>query len=234
VPGQIGVMNADGTGLTLLASARADTYPGWSPDGGQIVFISNVVKSETSSRGPARGGNWQIWTMRPDGTHRHQITHDADRHREPVWSPDGTKIAYSWKGRRFGGQAAGISTFDLRSGKVTPVAWFGGNFLHPDWSPDGTKIIFWNFMLDYVLFATQPGKTCARSMGKCSRIVDDPLPVFAYAPVWSPDGTKIAYEHGTFTTSVRTGDIWVADADGSNPIQVTNLASAQTPDWQPA
>ena len=51
---------------------------------------------------------------------------------------------------------------------------------------------------------------------------------------WSPDGTKIAYEHGTHTNDVRSGDIWVMEADGSSPTQVTSLRTTESPDWQPA
>jgi Tol biopolymer transport system component len=50
-------------------------------------------------------------------------------------------------------------------------------------------------------------------------------------PAWSPDGTKIAF------VSHRSGSnqIWVMDADGSNPIQLTSdrRDKFQLPDWSP-
>ena len=49
-------------------------------------------------------------------------------------------------------------------------------------------------------------------------------------PTWSPDGRLIAY------SSDRAGnfDIWVQQADGSNPVQVTkNPAHDWQPDWSP-
>jgi len=49
-------------------------------------------------------------------------------------------------------------------------------------------------------------------------------------PTWSPDGRLIAY------SSDRSGnfDIWVQQADGSNPVQVTkNPAHDWQPDWSP-
>jgi DNA-binding winged helix-turn-helix (wHTH) protein len=49
------------------------------------------------------------------------------------------------------------------------------------------------------------------------------------APQFSPDGKRIAY------MSTRTGQwqIWVSDADGSNPRQVSFTDSAGTPRWSP-
>ena len=135
VPGQVAVMNAAGSGLTVLASTRADTYPAWSPDGKRIVFVSNLVKPRDVSRAPIGEANRQLWTMHPDGTNRRQITEDSDKHREPAWSPD---------------------------------------------------------------------------------------------------GTKIVFEHGTYTNDFSSGDIWVMAADGSNPTRVTSLGTAESPDRQPA
>ncbi|MFQ5874860.1 MAG: TolB family protein, partial [Dehalococcoidia bacterium] len=49
-------------------------------------------------------------------------------------------------------------------------------------------------------------------------------------PAWSPDGTKIAF------TSDRDGnwEIYVMDADGSNPRNLTNLPIGEyEPAWSP-
>jgi hypothetical protein len=48
-----------------------------------------------------------------------------------------------------------------------------------------------------------------------------------YEPSWSPDGTKIAF--------VRASDIWVANADGSGQINLTNDAFGErsSPAWSP-
>src|SRR5262249_55928207 len=52
-----------------------------------------------------------------------------------------------------------------------------------------------------------------------------------YAPRFSPDGKKVAFE------STRSGnhEVWVCDADGSNLIQLTssNGGWAGTPRWSP-
>ena len=52
----------------------------------------------------------------------------------------------------------------------------------------------------------------------------------AFSPVWSPDGSKIAF------VSDRDGslDIWVMDSDGSNPVNLTqHEAKDRSPAWSP-
>ncbi|KYK36351.1 MAG: PD40 domain-containing protein [Theionarchaea archaeon] len=88
------VMNSDGTGVQQLTDTPEDeNYPAYSPDGTRIAFLS---------RGE-RGG--EICVMNSDGTERETITtspnYVVDRNLMlnlfgcPVWSSDGTEIAFS-------------------------------------------------------------------------------------------------------------------------------------------
>ena len=61
-------------------------YPDWSPDGTQIVF------SSTPSTGPVDN---QLWIMDADGTNGAAVTTGGLSKINPVWSPDGAKIAYA-------------------------------------------------------------------------------------------------------------------------------------------
>ena len=53
-------------------------------------------------------------------------------------------------------------------------------------------------------------------------------------PVWSPDGTKIAFQRAAVMGQT---DIWVMNVDGSNPVNLTNtfnqIESEQSPAWSP-
>ena len=85
------VMNADGSGQTLLyaGSASREWAPAWSPDGTKIAFTSD--KSTTATP----GDNTNLWVMNADGTGATQITTDTDvENRKPQWSPDGEWLVF--------------------------------------------------------------------------------------------------------------------------------------------
>jgi len=77
------VANANGTGLQQLTDDPSQKRAArWSPDGERIAFYSN------------RTGASEIWTIRRDGSDAQQLTRSPGAH-YPVWSPDGTSMAYS-------------------------------------------------------------------------------------------------------------------------------------------
>jgi len=96
----------------------------------------------------------------------------------------------------------------------------------PTWSPDGTSLGYVSYRRGTPLIylarifegKSVPNVTGEREDGQ------------AFAPAFSPDGEKIAF------ASNRSGnmDIWVANADGSEPRQITNTRASETaPCWSP-
>src|SRR5262249_60760077 len=63
---EVGIMNADGSGRTLLTSnGFEDSYPNWSASGSKITFQSD------------RDGNLEIYAMDPDRTGVVRLTNSA-------------------------------------------------------------------------------------------------------------------------------------------------------------
>lgn len=71
--------------IRLTNNIAADGQPDWSPDGSQVVFVSN------------RDGLPSIWVMRADGVNPRNLTASLGRTDSPSWSPDGKRIAFQRK-----------------------------------------------------------------------------------------------------------------------------------------
>ena len=72
---------ADGTVRTLTTGY--DNFPVWSPDGDRILF-SRLAD-----------GDFDIYTIRPDGTDVRQLTVSSGNDSHPAWSADGEHILFS-------------------------------------------------------------------------------------------------------------------------------------------
>ncbi len=79
--------------------------PMWSPDGKSITFFGY------------RDGGYDLWAVAPDGTHQHKGTWGPFDDREPIFSHDGTKVAFSSDRGNPLGSNYNIWVVDLRSGE---------------------------------------------------------------------------------------------------------------------
>jgi len=72
------------TRATQVLTTEPDNLPGWSPDGSSIVFTRRVDAV-----------NFDIFTIRPDGTDLRQLTTSGANDGHGVWSADGKQILWS-------------------------------------------------------------------------------------------------------------------------------------------
>ena len=95
---QIFIMNADGTDLRRLTfHADNDQSPSFSPDGSQIVFVSDRDGDNLSVSSNPVGIHRKtsdIFVMNADGSEPRNLTHSSHDEYSPSWSSDGSRIAY--------------------------------------------------------------------------------------------------------------------------------------------
>ncbi len=86
------IMNVDDGKITTLTTDY-DTFPMWSPRGDLIVFCS------------FRDGDFDLFTIRPDGTDVKKLTNSHGNDAHPAWSPDGNWIVFSSSRKGFKDEA---------------------------------------------------------------------------------------------------------------------------------
>lgn len=106
--------------------------PSWSPDGSEILFVSN------------RGRSWGtggFWRMRAEfGSALREIRYEETTWKaRPDWSPDGRRVIYaSYLGRQW--HQLWIMTDE--GGDVFPLTYGDHDVTTPRWSPDGRRIAY--------------------------------------------------------------------------------------------
>jgi Tol biopolymer transport system component/predicted Ser/Thr protein kinase len=205
---------------TSSESQFGDRTPAFSPDGKTLVF-ARFTSGEVSEL--------YLLSLSRDLTPTGEpvrLTFENRRTLAPTWSFDGSQIVFV-SGRHHHPNLYRLSFLGATRPELLPIGSRGAYLFDPALSPQGdlgySEVIFdvniWGFEL------SGPEKRAGGPAPLISSTFLDHMPQF------SPDGNKIAF------VSFRSGDaeIWVCDADGSNPFQLTSLGGPDctSPRWSP-
>ena len=202
--------------------------PAWAPDGRHIVF----ERDQRNAQGENRPG---LFLIRADGTGMRRLTRartDRDTsHSEPQYSPRGRWIVFT---RVFHESDDPNSLFIVRADgsrlhRLTPRRLDSDN---ADWSPDGRRIVFTGHPRAAGGGSTADIFTIRRDGTGLRRLTHGRPDVrFNFFASWSPDGTRIVYNHaGPHVNDVFTMNRW-----GGERRRVTHTRNVFEirPDWGP-
>jgi Tol biopolymer transport system component len=231
-------MSRDGRDLVRLTKAgpRHDfpAYAGaYSADGARILFFRPATAVD------ADRVSMDLFVVNADGTNTVKLNPAGT---ETIlfgpsgasdWSPDGKQVAFVgsdgdfWKSDRHALFTVGADGSHPK--RITP--W--GDVLSVQWSPDGKTLAFsMASPTGYQIFTVHPDGT------DLVQITSSNDGTQSFGPMWSPDGARLLFIRGAASTGASsTGvaeriaelrsakDLWVVNADGTNPVQVTHSPS---------
>ena len=168
------VVAATGLALLVQAFARSEqAAPTSEATNGRIAFSA------------VDGTTWQIYSVELDGSGLTQLTHvpDTEVAEDPVWSPDGARIAYVVD-ENGGNGPTKIWVMNADGSDPRLLIEGAGSFWSPAWSPDGNRIAFAHGDPSNLYVVNSDGT----DLTQVTQTQGNP-PVGS--PSWSPDGSRI-------------------------------------------
>jgi dipeptidyl aminopeptidase/acylaminoacyl peptidase len=201
-----------GRAVAIVTGPETDLRPVWSLDGTQLAFERRVVDSAVSPG--------LFYVAEADGTGLVQVTPDALRSIESyAFSPDGQEIVFT-------ARPTGFSTlFIAKSDGSSAPRTLSVGALSPSEPtyrpPDGGEIAFVGLQQGESaagLYAIKPDGTGLRPIAQPENLI-------VAKPMWSPDGSRVAYSAYALDRESGRGFLraYIVTADGQAPRMVRVL-----------
>ncbi len=180
----------------------------FSPDGAGVLFVR--FREDLLDRS-------DVMLVDAGAQSRRCLTRETALYYNPVFSPDGKKIAYV-AGSGFGTHE--IFVMDAGGENQARLTENHALDMQPAWSPDGK-------MIAYVSDAGGNYDIWKMDADGNNKIRLTGYEGIDSSPSWSPDGKKIVF------ASSRSGEmqLWVMEVDGSDPRQITRGSPSMDPKW---
>jgi TolB protein len=209
-------MDAGGGNLRQLTSHPAfEGAPRFSPDGRFVAFEGE------------RDGRSELFRVEVASGRVEQLTDSVSRKLAPAYSPDGSLLAFMervllrWQ----------VSVLDTKTGATRAVSEGEWGACRPAFSPEG--------VLAYVGTAESPKadlwfrESAGSRKGRAWRLPTR-RDAYNYDPAFSPDARTIAFSSTRERGADEHWDIFLADRNGRNLVQLTDRAgNDRFPDFRP-
>jgi Tol biopolymer transport system component len=163
-----------GTPTQLTDDPEFDRYVSWAPDSERIVFSSD------------RGGKYEQWTIRHDGSGLQMLTRTKfDSGWWPALSPRADRLAVSL-GKGIGIFGGGPTPWEKLDRIAPPDSLSGSNFSGSRWSPLGDRLA------GYVYRGNEPRRVAVLDLAtKTYRLFEPP----SWPIGWYPDGRRLLVDY---------------------------------------
>jgi Tol biopolymer transport system component/DNA-binding winged helix-turn-helix (wHTH) protein len=202
----LNVETLESSEVSGASTCRHAGTPHFSPSGKQLVMVCAHNLDDL-----------ELTLMNADGTSPRALTKMRDFIGGLAWTPnDASIITDTWKAGR-----EEIDEVRLSDGVQRKIPGLSGGWA--TLSKDGTTLAFTEFDTRMGLWRKDLQRPDAppEAVAASTQMQNEPH--------YSPDGKHIAFD------SARSGEwsVWMADPDGSNPIQLSQGGAAGYPTWSP-
>jgi Tol biopolymer transport system component/DNA-binding winged helix-turn-helix (wHTH) protein len=196
------------------AGSVGDLFPAYSPNSQTLAFVRSISIAAAD-----------IYLFAAGAAEPQRLTFDNTSIRGLSWTPDGKELVFA---SRRGGSNYGLWKISKADGVLERLTANERDIYSPTISHQGNRLSYTQSMSDANIWQFDLTKNKPQDQ-QLHLLIASTLE--ENGPQYSADGKRIVF------ASRRSGsfEIWICDADGRNPRQLTNIGGALTgtPRWSP-
>ena len=194
----IWLVDATGSRLEMVVdanpghSSQFGQHADVSPDGTQLVYASCEFSHVYIGDRDRTNYNYEIAATPLDGTGQRWLTRNTHIDHYPVWSPDGSRIAFLSAFGQRGNDDESLGLYTMAAARtvakqVAPPGQYGLTLAPPVWSPDGDRLAFLA-NAEHVTGYRRNLYSVKADGAEMTLLAEEVVS----GPAWSPDGGHLA------------------------------------------